>query len=217
MQNIDLVIFDCDGVLVDTERVANNVLHQHLSRYEWPLDLKDTERFFRGRSLSERLREAINQYRLDLPTHFLETMQRETFEQFRTTNLSFPGCDKVVRRLQSSPTKMCIASSGSHEKMSLTLGQTHLLNYFPVRFSSHDVARSKPAPDLFLKASDYFNTHPKQCLVIEDSEAGLVAADAAGMNSIGLHTQLTQAEQHRFPNTLFFSDHTELLAWMERH
>lgn len=217
MQDIDLVIFDCDGVLVDTERVANEVLHQHLSRYDWRLGLEDTQRFFQGRSLSESLSKAVNQYQLKLPAHFLDTMQQDTFEQFRQTDLSFPDCDALVRQLQRSPAEICVASSGSHEKINLTLGQTKLLRYFPIRFSSQDVAHSKPAPDLFFKASDHFNVRPNRCLVIEDSSAGLVAADTAGMNSVGLHTKFSPSEQRRFPNTLFLSDHTELIAWMNGH
>ena len=217
MQNVDLVIFDCDGVLVDSERVANEVLHQHLSRYDWQLSVADTERFFRGRSLAESLSEAINQYQLTLPANFLDAMQQDTFNRFRQSDLSFTGCEKLVQHLQHSAAEICVASSGSHEKINLTLSQTELLNYFPIRFSSQDVALSKPAPDLFLKASDHFNIRPNRCLVVEDSSAGLAAADAAGMNSVGLNTKFTAAEQLRFPNTLFVDDHTELLAWMNGH
>ena len=217
MQNIDLVIFDCDGVLVDSEGVANEVLHQHLSRYDWQLGVADTERFFRGRSLSESLSEAINQYQLALPANFLDAMQQDTFNRFRQSDLNFPDCEKLVQHLQHSATEICVASSGSHEKINLTLAQTQLLSYFPIRFSSQDVALSKPAPDLFLKASDHFNIRPTRCLVVEDSSAGLAAADAAGMNSVGLNTKFTAAEQLRFPNTLFVDDHTELLAWMNGH
>ncbi|RMA80061.1 HAD family hydrolase [Umboniibacter marinipuniceus] len=217
MDNIELLIFDCDGVLVDTENVANNVLHRHLSLHNWPLAPTATEQFFRGRSLTESLRRAVNEFQLTLPADFLQVMQRDTFEQFRQVNLSFPNCKVLVQQLSACAFPMCVASSGSHEKIALTLSQTGLLGYFPIRFSAQDVTRAKPAPDLFLKASSYFCTPPERCLVIEDSSAGLAAADAAGMPSIGLNTQLSAAQQRDFPNTLFLQDHAALLRWMNGH
>ena len=217
MDNIELLIFDCDGVLVDSEDVANNVLHRHLSQYNWPLAHSETERFFRGRSLTESLKQATNEYQLTLPADFLDVMQQDTFDQFRQVNLNFPNCKALIQQLSESHFPMCVASSGSHEKISLTLSQAGLINYFPIRFSAQDVTHAKPAPDLFLKASAHFGTPPDRCLVIEDSSAGLAAAEAAGMPSIGLNTQLSAAQRQDFPNTVFLRDHAALLRWMNGH
>lgn len=181
-----LVIFDCDGVIVDSEALAGDVFWKQLTRLGWTLDLHDTTKLFIGRSLKDCFKRAEAELGTRLPNDFESNLQKETFAVFESDLAQMPGVDCLARLLTHMEIEYCVASSGSYEKMSTTLGITELALLFPRRFSSSEVERGKPAPDLFLHASKALGHAPDRCWVIEDSSAGITAALQAGMTAIKL-------------------------------
>ena len=198
-----LVIFDCDGVLVDSEPVANRILGQMLR--ELGLDLTQEQIFqtFVGYSLPHCLRVIEGMLGRPPPENFLRELQARTFAAFRTELRAMPGIEQVLDALQAAGVPYCVASSGDHEKMNTTLGITGLLPRFTGRiFSVTQVAHGKPAPDVYLFAARQLGVAPAACVVVEDTPPGVQAGVAAGMTVFGFcaHTpeqKLQAAGAHR--------------------
>ncbi|HKS56882.1 MAG TPA: HAD family hydrolase [Steroidobacteraceae bacterium] len=181
-----LVIFDCDGVLVDSEPVANRMLGQMLR--ELGLDLTQEQIFeqFVGYSMAHVLRVIESLLGRAPPENFLRDLQARTFEAFRTELRAMPGIEATLDRLDELGLPFCVASSGDHEKMRTTLGITGLWSRFAGRiFSVTQVARGKPAPDVYLFAARQLGAEPAACIVIEDTPPGVQAGVAAGMTVFG--------------------------------
>jgi HAD superfamily hydrolase (TIGR01509 family) len=179
----DLVIFDCDGVLVDSEPVANRTLAQMLR--ELGLDLTQEQIFqnFVGYSLPHCLRVIEGMLGRPPPETFLHDLQARTFAAFETELRAMPGIEDALDRLN---VPFCVASSGDHEKMRTTLGITGLWPRFAGRiFSVTQVARGKPAPDVYLFAARQLGSEPSACVVVEDTPPGVQAGVAAGMTVFG--------------------------------
>lgn len=181
--NAELVIFDCDGVLVDSEPPANRAMTQALAEVGLEWSYEEVCRRFIGLSMARVVELVEHELRHPLPERWLEDLQRRTFEAFRRELTPVRGVEEVLDALDRP---YCVASSGEFEKMRLTLGKTGLLARFEGRmFSATQVARGKPAPDLFLWAAERMETRPARCVVVEDSLPGVLAAQAAGMRVIG--------------------------------
>ncbi|MBT5185606.1 MAG: HAD family hydrolase [Kordiimonadaceae bacterium] len=178
----DLIIFDCDGVLVDSEPLSNQLLRDTLAGYGLDMTLDDVIDTFVGRSMSKVVSIAEDLGGFTLPDNFLDILQEETFEIFKRDLKPVEGIDHVLKTLQQKNHNYCLASSGSFDKMDLTLGLTGLRGYFGDNiYNSSLVKRGKPYPDLFLHAAHEMSVEPARCLVIEDSHPGVQAAVAAGM------------------------------------
>lgn len=177
-----LIIFDCDGVLVDSEAIASKVFAEHLTQAGHAYTPEECLMRFAGLSLDScRAMVEAESGRL-LPENFFLHLQRETFARFSEALQPVPGVVDVLEFLREHEWPCCVASSGSHEKMAMTLEKTGLLKYFGNRiFSASDVLRGKPAPDLFLHAARSQGCPPARCIVIEDSVPGVLAGIAAGM------------------------------------
>jgi len=180
MPNIDLIIFDCDGVLVDSEPLAHALLTQALRPYCGYAESLSAA--CTGRSYPD-TQQFINA-RLDaaLPPEFWDALQAETLKSLATDLLPDPKLRALLAGLQRP---FCVASSGAHDKIRLSLRAANLLDLFEGQiFSAEDVAQGKPAPDVFLLAAKHNIVDPSQCLVIEDSGPGLAAGQAAGMTTL---------------------------------
>ena len=176
-----LVIFDCDGVLVDSEPFANGLLHHALEPYVGQEAAKFTQNAI-GRSFKDIQRSIESTIPGGLPAYFWQDLQSATLAGLPAALKPDPELRKFLKQL-SRP--FCVASSGSHEKIRTTLAAVNLLDLFDQQiFSAEDVASGKPAPDLFLFAAAHNQTPPDACLVIEDSAPGLAAAAAAKMRSL---------------------------------
>jgi HAD superfamily hydrolase (TIGR01509 family) len=129
-----------------------------------------------------------------LPADFDERFHRKVFDAFRRDLQPVPGVDAVLEKLEANGVPYCVASSGSHERIRVGLGKTRLYERFGEEriFSSEDVGRGKPAPDLFLHAARVMGVAPERCAVVEDSPLGVEAAVAAGMDVYGF-TGMTPA------------------------
>ncbi len=192
-----LVIFDCDGVLVDSETLCAQVLTEHLQRLGIAASEQETLERYRGKSfvdcvadLERRLALLTEQVplaeRRAYAENFWRTMQADTLAACRERLQPIAGVAPVLARLHSLGVNFCVASNGQHEKMAVTLEVTGLLPYVQGRiFSVADVVRGKPAPDLFLHAARTMGYEPQRALVVEDSPTGVRAAVAAGMASFG--------------------------------
>ena len=178
-----LVIFDCDGVLVDSERLSHHVLCSMLAEMGVVLSLEAAVQRFMGTSEQEGLRRIEALVGQPVRADFTADFERRTFAAFARDLSAVPGVHELLASL-SVP--YCVASNGPHSKMRFTLGATGLLPRFTGRmFSADDVAHPKPAPDVFLHAARCLSTEPAACLVVEDSPLGVAAGRAAGMTVVG--------------------------------
>jgi HAD superfamily hydrolase (TIGR01509 family) len=195
-----LVIFDCDGVLVDTEGVHAQVLRQCLHTLAIEANIAEVLMLFRGKSIAACINQVAAlladnapykdwqpQEREAFAATFWQTVQRETLVAFAAGVAPITGVRAVLQELRSRGVAFCVASNGSHDKMQMTLTHTALAEFFPHsrRFSATDVAQGKPAPDVFLYAAQKMGVQPAECVVIEDSPSGGRAARLAGMTLLG--------------------------------
>lgn len=177
-----LVIFDCDGVLVDSEPISIEVLVASFARAGVLIDEAGAYRRFLGRSLSTVIAAAREEFGLDMNEAFLERLRQDLFARFRADLRPIPGIIEALEALQAQGIGWCVASSSHMERIRLSLTVTGLIDRFdPNIFSAAMVTRGKPAPDLFLHAAERMGRTPSDCIVIEDSPAGIEAAKAAGM------------------------------------
>ncbi len=174
-----LVIFDCDGVLIDSEIISARMLVEELTRLGVSIDLPYVVQNFLGRSYPVVMEQIRRDFGLDLPPVFEEQYRERLLDGFRTGLKIMPGVAAVLGALA---VPMCVATSSSPRRAAMSL---HLVGLGalvgPRLFTASQVARGKPAPDLFLHAAATIGAEPQDCLVIEDSLPGIRAARAAGM------------------------------------
>ena len=178
-----MIIFDCDGVLVDSELIACSSLAERISGLGRPITLEETMSRFLGRSLKDALLEIEGLIGRKLSPEEGESDAKRLMQRFARELQAVKGVRKAILAL---PGKRCVASSSAMERLRYSLQLTGLLELFePHVFSASQVARGKPAPDLFLLAAATCGAAPQTCIVVEDSPAGVSAALAAGMRAIG--------------------------------
>jgi HAD superfamily hydrolase (TIGR01509 family) len=203
----DLIVFDCDGVLVDSERLSIRVDAMFLDRLGWPMgEVEIVERFV-GRSDAD-MRAVIEEHLggpipADIDEEF-DRLYRETFEAELTP---VDGIIEALDAIVAAGIPICVASSGGHAKIKRSLELTGLTQYFGDRiFSASDVANGKPAPDLFLHAASRMGAAPARCAVIEDSAFGVDAAIAAGMQAFAYAGGVTTADRLTRPGVVVFDE-----------
>jgi len=175
-----LVIFDCDGVLVDSEPLSLRVLVEAISEAGLTMSTEQAQACFLGKSLVSTCASLAEDFGIDLQHTHLERMRARLYDVFRRELVAIPGTAEAIDRL-SLP--CCVASSSQPERIRLSLQVADLLARLePHIFSASMVSCGKPAPDLFLHAAEQMKTPPNNCLVIEDSAAGIEAAKSAGMH-----------------------------------
>jgi HAD superfamily hydrolase (TIGR01509 family) len=181
-----LVIFDCDGVLVNSEPLANASFSRAIRAQGLDWSPEEVLRRLMGLSLKSCVEVCESELGRKLPDDFVEKMQVITYQMFHDAPLQpISGVKDAVLALHEAAVLTCVASSGALEKMRFTLGLTGLWDLFDGRiFSASQVPRGKPFPDLFLHAALSMNVQPFDCVVIEDSLPGVKAARAAGMRAL---------------------------------
>lgn len=175
----ELVIFDCDGVLVDSEALSVEALLGMIALAGGTVSEDTAYEHFLGKSMKS-VREILGRdFGVEITDQHLTAMRVELMRKFREELKPMPGIAKVLPRLG---VPFCVASSGTLDRIRYSLDITGLLGLLePHLFSAAMVAKGKPAPDLFLHAAASMRAHPRQCVVVEDSPAGIAAARAAGM------------------------------------
>ena len=175
----ELVIFDCDGVLIDSEIISARMLVSELTRLGVAIDLPYVVRHFLGRSYPVVMDQIRRDFGLNLPPSFEEQYRERLLEAFRAGLRIMPG---VAAVLDTLAVPVCVATSSSPRRAAMSL---HLVGLGalvgPRLFTASQVARGRPAPDLFLHAASEMGAAPSACLVIEDSLPGIRAGLAAGM------------------------------------
>jgi HAD superfamily hydrolase (TIGR01509 family) len=177
-----LLIFDCDGVLVDSESLSCQLDAELLTEFGVPYTAEDVAREFIGVSLKDQIARIEVSHGISLPHDFSERLNRRLFARFETDLKPIAGVREAILAL---PYSRCVASSSVPERIALSLRITGLSDLFDHVFSATQVARGKPAPDLFLHAAARMGVNPQESIVIEDSTAGVQAALAARMRVIG--------------------------------
>ena len=186
MTTFDLVIFDCDGVLVDTETINNEVISQLLNEAGLEMSPDEVATRTTGLAYSEMWEMFEDEVPGCLPADIEEQQLARESERFRKELLPMPGAVETVRCLSDAGMPMCVASNGTREKMVVTLEVTGLAGYFGDKFYGVDqVAYGKPAPDIYLLAAQNMGVPPSRFVVIEDSYPGAQAGLAAGMTVLG--------------------------------
>jgi HAD superfamily hydrolase (TIGR01509 family) len=177
-----LAIFDCDGILVDSEVISNQVLADALTRLGLPTTIEDSLREYLGRSRTHVETRSAERLGRPLPEGFYEQYALARDAAFEGELQAVEGIAAALDELEAAGIATCVASSGDHGKMRLTLGMTGLYERFDGRiFSATEVEHGKPAPDLFLHAAARMGFAPADCVVVEDAPAGVAAGRAAGM------------------------------------
>jgi HAD superfamily hydrolase (TIGR01509 family) len=181
-----LVIFDCDGVLVDSERISNAVLAHALNALGLAISPEEAHDRYLGMFLSEIRADAERRLGATLPPDFVARFERDREDAFRASLEPVPGAAAMVSEVKAMGFDVCVASQGRLSKTELTLTLTGLRGLFgaDALFSAHSVGRGKPAPDLFLHAAASMGATPHRSVVVEDTMIGVQAALAAGMRAI---------------------------------
>ena len=179
----ELIIFDCDGVLVDSEALACVVHADVLTQHGYAITPEQVHERFLGRSAREARFEVESELGFALPDAYTAQLRATIDRVFGEQLKPIPHIVETLARLTL---RMCVASSGTPTRIRSSLVTTGLLSHFdPHLFSALQVAHGKPAPDLFLFAAAEMTTPPSRCIVVEDSVPGVTAASAAGMTVIG--------------------------------
>ncbi|MFE9885482.1 HAD family hydrolase [Streptomyces scopuliridis] len=192
----ELIIFDNDGVLVDSEPLSNTILAAYLTELGHPTSYEDSLRDYMGAAV-HRVHDLVKERTGHLlPADFDDTLHARVFAAFERELEPVDGVTEVLEKLAGDGVPYCVASSGSHERIRVGHRKTGLSRWFEdsVIFSAQDVGRGKPAPDLFLHAAERMGVAPEHCAVVEDSPLGVRAARAAGMD-VYAFTAMTPADQ----------------------
>ncbi|MFE9840781.1 MULTISPECIES: HAD family hydrolase [Streptomyces] len=208
----DLVIFDNDGVLVDSEPLANGILAGYLSELGHPTSYDDSLRDYMGAAVHRVHDVVFERSGARLPADFDETLHARTFAAFERELKPVPGVEEVLGALTAQGVAYCLASSGSHERIRVGHRAAGIDGWFEEEwlYSADDVGKGKPAPDLYLHAADQMGVLPARCVVVEDSPLGVEAAVAAGMDVFAF-TGMMSAE--RLPGaTGYFGDMKQLIG-----
>jgi HAD superfamily hydrolase (TIGR01509 family) len=187
MSDARLVMFDCDGVLVDSETISNELLARALSAEGLPTTLAEARRDYQGLLLADIVSRAQERLECPLPEDWLKRYERDRAQAFARELRPIPGGAEAVQRIKAAGIAVCVASQGKLEKTRLSLSLCGLDGLFAAEalFSAYSVSRGKPHPDLFLHAARVMGVEPSRCAVVEDSPSGVTAAVAAGMRAFG--------------------------------
>ncbi len=214
MDSFDLVIFDCDGVLVDSERITNRVFCALLTDIGLTVSLEDMFTHFVGKSTGQCMAIITDMLGHPPPPGFFEHYHQEAELALRNEVVPVPGIEAALDAI-TLPT--CVASSGEPEKIRLTLGTTGLLPRFENRiFSVRDVKNAKPAPDIYLLAAQQLGVSPARCAVVEDTPTGTTAGASAGMCVFGFAAYMAGSRLLEAGAYTTFKDMSELPKLIER-
>jgi HAD superfamily hydrolase (TIGR01549 family) len=184
-RTVRALIFDFDGVIADSEAIANTVLAETVTGLGHPTTLDQSLARYLGRRWGEVVAEIEVAIGRSVPADFSDQLKRDTLDRFRSDLKEVSGAGAFIRRFSHIP--RCIASSSSIDRLQLSLSVLNLEAEFGNHVYSADmVARGKPHPDIFLYAANKLGVKPSECLVIEDSAGGIRGAVAAGMTAVGL-------------------------------
>jgi HAD superfamily hydrolase (TIGR01509 family) len=212
MKEYKCIIFDCDGVLVDSEVLGNQVFVDMANEYGAGLDISYAMQHFKGGFLNDSIKQVEDIIQQPLPVGFENEYRQRSYQTFETHLKPVNGIEKVLGKLT---VPFCVASSGPQEKIQRNLATAGLLSFFENNiFSCYDIGKWKPDPAIYLHASKSMGFSPKECLVIEDSIKGAKAATSGGFDVYGY---TLQNEDPDFENevTKTFGQMKELISLLK--
>jgi len=198
---LDLVIFDCDGVLVDSETITARTIAESVGAAGLPWEAEAVAVRFRGGKMKDVMAAAEAELGTTLDEDFVPRFRARLYERLATEVEAIPGIHAALDGVEALGLPFCVASNGPRAKMEATLGATDLLARFEGRvFTAYDLGVFKPNPGLFLHAAESLGASPPRCAVVEDTETGLRAIHAAGMHAVayvghGMDMDTTGAER----------------------
>lgn len=188
------VLFDCDGVLVDSEGLTNKLLRDDLAARGLELSPERATELFVGRTMFFVSEKAVELGAI-LPDDWITQIYEKMYALMAEEVEAVPGAAKVLDRLLDVGIQIAVASNGPRTKMEITLNRAGLMHLVsPHIYSAQDLAHPKPAPDVYLHAAEQMGAAPEQCIVVEDTTSGAQAAEAAGMRCIGFATMGQESE-----------------------
>lgn len=201
--NYKCIIFDCDGVLVDSETISAIVFQKMAKELGFDLDYKSAVENFTGTPMTENLRFIEEHIKGSLPEGFEQDFRDRTYDAFKTDLKPIKGIHNLLDKIK---VPFCVASSGPVSKIRLNLTTTRLINKFEGRiFSSYEIGSWKPEPGIFLHTAKEMGFLPKECVVIEDSEAGVKAAVSGGFKVFVLSKHKKKEAFEKLGAKVFFS------------
>lgn len=201
MTNIKCILFDCDGVLVDSEAIGNQVLLSMAAEHGLQMSLKDAFKNFNGRSLKDCFQQIERLINKSLPSNFEIAYRKKSYDAFATQIKPVKG---VLAFINCLTIPYCVASSGPIEKIQLTLKTAGLIDLFKNKmFSSYQINSWKPDPGIFLHAAQEMGFSVNECIVIEDSLAGVIAAKRGGFKVFGLANETNSKALENEGATIF--------------
>lgn len=203
------ILFDCDGVIVDTEALSNRLFRQALGELGLNLSHQDMHTHFSGYTTESNLKTAAQMLGSPLPEGFAMTLKQRFLSEINTSLEPIPGVRSLLDKIQ---VPIAMATNANRAEMNFKLEKINLSQRFSVRFCVEDVENPKPAPDLYLKAASALSVAPKDCIVIEDSLAGIAAGRAAGMRVLAYSGDMNPADQLNAGATACFKDMSQLPA-----
>jgi HAD superfamily hydrolase (TIGR01509 family) len=212
-----LIIFDCDGVLVDSETLENEVVAQCLTEAGFPMTGPQARERYIGLSMAKLMELVEAEMGQPLPESWLADFHARSRARLQVEIAAIEGVTEAIDAIEATGLETAVASSGEHAKMAITLGKTGLYERFRGRiFSAEEVAHGKPEPDVYLLAARKLGYDPQTCFAVEDSPNGVRAAVAAGMYVFGYAAQidparLTEAGAHEVFNNM--SDLPTFVKW----
>ena len=207
-----LVIFDCDGVLVDTERLTVGVEARVLTELGWPHTAEEVVARWMGRTSAFQLGEIEERLGRAAMLEYDARSTAEVHRAFEEELRAVEGIEVLLDNLDRAGVASCVASSGTNDRMRRTLGMTGLYDRFEGRiYSASEVEHGKPAPDLFLHAASRMRVPAERCVVVEDSVYGVQAGVAAGMTVYGFAGGLSKADELAAAGAVLFEEMTELV------
>ncbi len=204
--NFEAILFDCDGTLVDSEPITNNVLADYAGEFGVTMSGEEAFALFVGRDMNGIVTVLESRLGEKLPDHFCDEFRKRQATALREELQAIDGAHEMLKAMTKP---FCVASNAPREKIQINLTVTGLDAYFTpeLTFSAYDIQAWKPKPDLFLHAAEKMKIAPVDCVVIEDSPAGIEAGLAAGMQVIGYSSHedtsaLSQTDGVPFVNKL---------------
>ena len=214
MENLKCEIFDCDGVLVDSEAIGNQVLISMAKEFGLEMTIEDAFKNFNGRSLKDCFHQIEKIITRKLPENFESEYRRKSFEAFKTDLKPINGIKEFIDNLK---VPFCVASSGPVEKIILNLTTVGLINKFENKiFSSYQINSWKPEPEIFLFAAKEMGYKINECIVIEDSRAGIISAKKGGFRVYGFANKHNEQELKE-EGAIIFHSFAELENILEKN
>lgn len=197
------IIFDCDGVLVDSETISAKIFQQMAAELGFYMDFETAVEHFAGVSMKENLNLVADNIEGDLPDSFEQQYRKRTFEAFKKDLKPIDGIHELIEKIT---VPFCVASSGPVEKIRLNLTATHLIDKFEGRiFSCYDIKSWKPEPDIYLHAAKTMGFAIEDCIVIEDTLPGITAARNGGFKVFAFGNKKNRSVFEELGATVFYS------------